>query len=333
MLRPSVRSPLLAAALLAAIPAALSAQEVRVYSSGPGERVAFVTSDRLMLGITTSSDSERADTLGLLIEEVREDSPAGRAGLKRGERIQSINGVNLRAGRDDAGTEEYEGVLSRRLTREMGKVKEGDEVELRIYGDGRTRTVKVKPVKSSELSSLARSMSRLNDRPVLGLTIGSTGSPRDTLGVFVSSVVSDGPADKAGVVEGDRIAAINGISVRVAREDAEDRAVAAAKADRLRREIERLTVGTAAELTIISAGRSRTVRVTPVKASDLGGEYTFDVRTAVPLMRQQIERMQTTRPRVMWTPEAAPIPPTPATPPSPPVAPTARTYRSRIVTI
>ena len=66
------------------------------------------------------------------------------------------------------------------------------------------------------------------------------------------------------------------MSVRVAREDATDRPVGAAKANRLRREIEKLEAGQSAELVIITAGRSRTVRVTRMKSSELpGNDFEF----------------------------------------------------------
>ena len=41
-----------------------------------------------------------------------------------------------------------------------------------------------------------------------------TGSARDSLGVFVVSVDDSGPAAKAGIQEGDRIASINGTDLR-----------------------------------------------------------------------------------------------------------------------
>lgn len=323
-----------ATALAVALPAATSAQESRIRIAPRAEgvvvspgRVEIIRGNRLMLGITTSSDSERADTLGLLIEDVMEDSPAAKAGLKEGDRLQAINGTSLRASPADAGQEDYEGILARRLTREMGKVKDGDEIELRVYSDGRSRTMRVKPVEMSELYgergvlSLARV--RNDDRAVLGVTISSSGSARDTLGVFVSAVSTDGPAEKSGIVEGDRIAAINGVSVRVAREDANDPAVGAAKTTRLLRELEKLKAGDVAELTVITAGRSRTVRVTTIKASDLpsgsGGAYGFMLSPSI----EGTLRSFSTDGGGVWV---AP------TPPAPP-APARTTWRTRIVTI
>lgn len=312
------RLTLLPAALVAALAIApnAAAQDVRVWSSAPErERVVFAASaDRPILGITTAGESERADTLGLRIDEVRDDSPAAKAGLKSGDRLQAVNGVSLRAERFDAGERDYNGVLSRRLQREIAKLKDGEAVELRVLSEGRARTVRVTPVKMSELYGSVggfRFATMDENRAMIGFTIGSTASPRDTLGVFVSAVTSDGPAEKAGIVEGDRIAAINGVSVRVASADAEDRAVGSAKANRLRSEIAKLKAGDVAELTVVSAGRSRTVRVTTVKASEMPRNTSGFMEL-----------------RMM---------PTPPTPPMAPAAPRAPLVRgrltSRIITI
>lgn len=328
MTHPTRWSPLLAATFAAALSLAtagttpLNAQEVRVWT--PAERefsAVLVSRDRLVLGISTNEVSERADTLGLRVLSVEKDSPAEKAGLKAGDRLQSINGVTLRAERADAGERDYDGVITRRLQREMAKVKDGESIDLRVVTDGRTRTVKVQPMKSSDLYGTrgAYAWTAATDRAMLGITIGSTGSPRDTLGVFVSAVTSDGPAEKAGLIEGDRIAAINGVSVRVAAADAEDRAVGDAKATRLRSEIAKLKAGDVAELTVVSAGRTRTVRVTAVKASEIPRSATgaAEIRVLQPAMGEMLRRLEVER--------VAPRPPVSPTPPVPPAAPTART--------
>ncbi len=270
--------------------ARLTAQGVRVMTRPDVERVVWMNSDRPMIGLTTTGTSERGDTLGLRIESVQAGSPAEKAGLKAGDRLQSVNGVSLRADRADAGEDDYDGVLTRRLQREVQKTKAGESVELRVVAGSQARTVRVTPVKASELETerapggVRGRMS--SDRAVIGVSVTSTGSARDTLGVFVQSVTTGGPAEKAGIIEGDRIAAINGVSLRVAREDADDPAVGAARAERLTRELGKLQAGDAAELTVVTAGRARTVRLTTVKAEELpGGEMTFfrspggDVRT------------------------------------------------------
>ena len=258
--------------------AALAAQEVRVLTRPDADRRVIVRTremmdDRPMIGVTTAAESERGDTLGLRIESIQRGSPAEKAGLKAGDRVQAANSVSLRADRADAGEEDYSGVLNRRLQREVQRTAAGASIDLRVLSAGQSRTVKVTPVKASDLSTVERrgfSWTGENpDRAMLGVTVASTGSARDTLGLFVQSVVRDGPAEKAGITEGDRIAAINGVSLRVAREDAEDEVVGASRAERLSREVGRLKAGDVAELTVVSGGRSRTVRVTTGKASDL----------------------------------------------------------------
>lgn len=323
-----------AIAILLALPFAAQAQDVRVWTA-PLERSRVVIdrmSDRPMIGVTTAQESRRADTLGLLIDDVQGDSPASKAGLKAGDRLQAVNGVSLRADRADAGERDYDGVLSRRLAREVEKTEAGKAVELRVYADGRTRTVSVTPVKMSELygsaGGYAFSASR-SDRAVVGFTIGSTGSARDTLGVFVSAVTTGGPADKAGIIEGDRIASINGVSVRVAREDAEDRAVGAAKANRLRREIEKLEAGETADLVVVTAGRSRTVRVTLMKSSELpSDDFEFSMPAGIMMPRFA----PSLAPRAP-TPPTAVTPATPRTPPVPPTPARGGTVRMRIITL
>ena len=73
-------------------------------------------------------------------------------------------------------------------------------------------------------------------RAALGVSTTATGTLRDTLGVMITSITSGGPAEKAGLEEGNRIAAINGVDLRVAREDAGDDYMANARVQRLTRE-------------------------------------------------------------------------------------------------
>lgn len=267
-------------ALAAAIPA--GAQSVRVV---PGRAQAFslLGSDdpeRAMLGVSTSP-SGRRDTLGLLVTSVTSGGPADKAGIEEGSRLVSINGVNLRLSRDDAADDDMQGINQNRLTREMRKVKPGENVSLEVYGGGRTRAVQVKTVAASELNPVRKTLAttRTEDRPALGLMLSSTGNKRDTVGVFVQQVVDGGPADKAGIAEGDRIASINGVDVRVPREDVGDWNAATSRIDRLERELHKLTVGQAADLVVVSGGRSRNVKVTTVRSSDLPHTSGFSYRT------------------------------------------------------
>src|SRR3990172_8378243 len=163
--------------------------------TGPGG-LAFVTGDpdRPMIGVSTRGSGKR-DTLGLLVESVTRDGPADKAGIEEGDRLVSVNGVNLRLSPDDAGEPDMEGIANRRLIRELERHEAGDEVELRVYRDGATRTVRLKTVAARELTRMTSGGAKLEaftrvsgDRAVLGISLGGTGSRRDTSGVLVVCV-------------------------------------------------------------------------------------------------------------------------------------------------
>jgi C-terminal processing protease CtpA/Prc len=249
---------------------------------GRGGRLAVTelrtSGDRPVLGIQTSSGGAR-DTLGLLVASVTAGGPADGAGIEEGNRLVAINGVNLRLASADAGDPEMTGVLGRRLQRELDKATAGDVVELRVWSDGQTRTVRVKTVRADELQQPARTLvrSRLDDRPTIGASIGGSPSARDTLGVFVVAVADDGPLAKAGVFEGARIAAINGVDLRVPAADAGDDFMSSSRVRRFQREVDKLTAGASVELRVLANGQARTVTVQTVKRSDLKDAHSFTI--------------------------------------------------------
>src|SRR5689334_5949329 len=129
---------------------------VRVYSYDNGR---FQDDrDRAAIGVSTSSGGMR-DTLGLLVSSVTAGGPADKAGIEEGNRLVSINGVNLKLSASDAGEGDMDGIVQRRLIRELEKVKPGDDVELRVWAGGQTKTVKVKTVAMDDLD---RKSTRLN---------------------------------------------------------------------------------------------------------------------------------------------------------------------------
>ncbi len=271
-MRPTQFTTIAAIAALTALPA--GAQDVQILRA-PRARIesGFDSENRAAIGISTTATGTLRDTLGLMITMVGRGSPAERAGLEEGNRLQSINSVNLRANAADIEDSELSGSLSRRLTRELSKVKPGDEVELRVYKEGRAQAVRVKTVDSDSLfrrGDMVRvGRADADDRPTLGFSIQTSGSRRDTLGVLIVSVGDSTPAERAGLEEGNRIAAINGVNLRVAREDAGDGYVSGAKAQRLQREIAQLKPGSDATLRIYSNGQFRDVRVKVARAGDL----------------------------------------------------------------
>jgi serine protease Do len=272
-----MRTILLGTLLLSAAANLAAAQQTRIVTT-PRARVVVSNDreerDRPYLGITLGSGSKR-DTLGILVESVTPGSPAEKAGLEEGNRIGAINGVSLKLTRDDIGDSEMANAMMNRLTRELRKGKVGDEVSLEVWTGGRYKTVKVKTAMAESVSPARRSRADEEERAVIGVSLSSTGSKRDAEGVFVSAVTEGGPAEKAGIVEGERIASINGVDLRVAKEDLGEPVVASAKVDRLQRELRKVKAGDAVELQVVSGGRTRSVKVTTVKATALPMESSF----------------------------------------------------------
>jgi len=130
-----------------------------------GRRTSHETEDRAVIGVSLGSTGGKRDTLGVLLMGIDDDGPAAKAGLEEGNRVQSINGVDLRVGKEDAGDSYMGSSKVRRLQRELEKVKVGDEVTLKLYvGGGRTRDVKVKTVPQSDLKH--RSMMMFGGTPM-----------------------------------------------------------------------------------------------------------------------------------------------------------------------
>ena len=226
-------------------------------------------SPRAVIGITTSSGTTSRDTLGVLVSSVRSSGPADKAGIEEGNRIASINGVSLKLNAADVGDEDMAGVMTRRLTRELDKLKPGDDVDLRVYANGQTKSVKVKTIDPEDLNQMTIRRS-LDERATLGLSLASTGSRRDTLGVFVIGVEDNGPAAKAGIEEGSRIASINNVDVRTRRSNDDDEWVfRTSNVQRLEREIARVKPGDDVALRVYFNGQYKNVTVKAVRASDL----------------------------------------------------------------
>jgi predicted metalloprotease with PDZ domain len=300
-MKTAVLVPALAVSALAASTEAMA--QVRVETAPRAYAYTFTNDpDRPMIGVSTRTSGKR-DTLGLLVESVTRDGPADKAGVEEGDRLVSVNGVNLRLSAADAGESDMEGVANRRLIRELEKQKAGDEVELRVYRDGNTRSIRVKTVTADELNkdTFTATTNQLGfrrnmDRAVLGISLGGNGSRRDTLGVLVVGVANEGPAAKAGIDEGDRVAAINGVDLRVASEDAGDWQASNSRINRLNRAMENVKAGDAVELRVYSNGQTRTVRVEAAKASDVEGEGFFFNGNAMGRFPMTIPRAVRVRP-------------------------------------
>ncbi|NUQ21235.1 MAG: PDZ domain-containing protein, partial [Gemmatimonadaceae bacterium] len=266
---------------------------------------------RSMIGVSTSSGGAR-DTLGLLSTSVTPGGPAERAGIVEGDRIAAIDGVNLRLSAADAGEPDMQGITARRLTRELGKIDPGKEVELRLWADGQWKTVRVKTVARDSLvpTRFYRSGDE-DERAVLGFTLSATGSKRDTLGVLIGALKDDGPAEKAGLVEGDRIVSVNGTDLRVSRDDVGDDWVSSTMVSRFQRVMRGVKPGDKVQLRVWSGGQTKNVTITAAKASEL---YKSDRRVRFGGMTMGFDG----EPFIAPMP---PMPPMPAMPTMPTIAP------------
>jgi len=270
------------AVALCAAASPLLAQQPGIYRIGPGEIIGNGVGGfnlgmgaelpRAVIGVGTTSGTTSRDTLGVLVSTVRTGSPAEKAGIEEGARIASVNGLNLRLSAADIGDDQMAGIMSRRLSRELDKLRPGDEVELRVYTGGQWKTMKIKTVNPDDLYSTSRASlpPRADERATLGINLAVTGSSRDSIGVFVMSVDDGGPAAKAGIEEGSRIASVNGVDLRgKTSRDEEDYALRTSNVSRLEREIARVKPGDDVDLRIYYNGQYRNLKVKAGRLSDL----------------------------------------------------------------
>ena len=238
---------------------------------GPGSTYFYSSGSeqRAIIGVSTTNSATSRDTLGVLVSSVRTGSPADKAGIEEGNRIASINGVSLRLAAADVGDEAMAGVLSRRLQRELDKLRPGDAVDLAVNANGQTKNLKVTTIAPPDLNEQWRRSASWDDRATLGINIGLTGSSRDSIGVFVMSVEDNGPAAKAGIEEGSRIASINGVDLRGRSRDQDDYYVRVSAVSRLERELSRAKPGDEVDLRVYANGQFKNVKVKTVSTADL----------------------------------------------------------------
>jgi predicted metalloprotease with PDZ domain len=269
------------AVAVCAAASSIGAQAPRITRIGPGAIVGggaggvFESQPRAVIGIGTTSAASSRDTLGVLVSTVRPGSPAEKAGIEEGNRIGSINGVSLTLSAADIGDEQMANVLSRRLNRELDKLRPGDEVDLRVFASGQTKSIKVKTIAPEDLYATASSSRRNDDeRATLGINIGVTGTSRDTIGIFVMGVEDGSPAAKAGIEEGSRIATINGVDVRGKDSRDTDRDGVGffqqpTNLNRLEREMARVKPGDDVDLRVFYNNQFKNVKVKAGRPSDI----------------------------------------------------------------
>src|SRR4026209_2496954 len=102
-----------------------------------------------------------------------------------------------------------------------------------------------------------------DDRAAIGVTTRA-GGMRETLGLLVQSVTAGGPADKAGIEEGNRLVSINGVSLKLSAADAGEGDMDGIANRRLLRELEKVKPGDQGDLRVWGGGRTKAGKVKTV---------------------------------------------------------------------
>jgi hypothetical protein len=96
---------------------------------------------------------------------------------------------------------------------------------------------------------------------ILGMSLTLSGTSRDTLGLLVASVVAGGPAERAGIIQGNRVGDIAGVSLRVDPADVGQQGVQDQVMRRLARAQRVSQSSEAVSVRIVSGTRERTIEV------------------------------------------------------------------------
>jgi serine protease Do len=248
--------------VLMAVAAVTASAQVR--ASQLGVSVRDLTGDEI-------AKARLAPAGGVLVQDVRPDSPAARAGLRSGDIVIEFDGERVRS--------------ASHFTRLVRETAPGRAVKSVLLRDGARTEVDVTPEAGDRLSmvpglapeiearlrALPRSMGRDFGFPIPGdldptpnlqrgqprARLGLTLSPlTDQLashfgvkeGALVSSVAADSPAAQAGIRAGDVIAAVDGRSVRDSRD--------------IMRAVRDATPGTALDVRLVRDRKEMTVKIT-----------------------------------------------------------------------
>jgi serine protease Do len=166
---------------------------------------------------------------GFLVTDITAGSPADKAGVRGGYKIDDINGMEIALGGDiivgiDNNTvRKIDDILSY-LEREK---KVGDEVQLSVLRDGKIQEtlptiLEVRPGSADQIQQPPQQEQQeqqnqgkpgwlgLSGTAVTPEIAQAMGLPPDTKGYLVLEIIADGPADKAGIRGGYKIDNVNG---------------------------------------------------------------------------------------------------------------------------
>ena len=189
-----------------------------------------------LLGITFAGG--QSTNVPVVVDRVRYNSPAQQAGLKTNDRIVEANGEKI--------------ARVAQLKHVLGRLYGGDSVKLTIQRED--KTLSVEPTLAGELVPY--------EVPYLGLLPKRVASTEP--GVIARHVFADSPAEKSGLLRGDRVVKFNGSDVADAR----------ALSDL----VGRARPGDKASLAYVRDGKEATLKVTLASLPDgVVGELSAEV--------------------------------------------------------
>ncbi|MXW22844.1 MAG: Do family serine endopeptidase [Candidatus Dadabacteria bacterium] len=143
---------------------------------------------------------------GGLVSEVKEGSPADKAGLRRGDVIVSVEGEEIR----DAAT----------LARKLALTQPGIDTKFVVLSDGKEKTLTIKLIEHPENEKIKESTDKLETEEKLGIEVSEiTQQLRNRFkinassGVIIVNVAPGSLAFESGLRVGDVILEVNGDSV------------------------------------------------------------------------------------------------------------------------
>ena len=160
---------------------------------------------------------------GFLVTDVTANSPADKSGIRGGYKISDIHGKQISLGGDVIQAIDNKTIrkIEDMLTYLEREKNVGDAINLTIFRDGKPAEINL--TLAARPDSGQQALLQKEQRPSLGIS-GTNITPgiaramnltQIREGFLVLDIIAGGPADKAGIRGGDKIASINGTEIRL----------------------------------------------------------------------------------------------------------------------
>jgi serine protease Do len=162
---------------------------------------------------------------GFLVTDVTANSPADKSGIRGGYKISDIQGKQIPLGGDVIQAIDNKTIrkIEDMLTYLEREKNVGDAINLTIFRDGKPAEINLTLAARPDSGQQALLQKEQEQRPSLGIS-GTNITPgiaramnltQIREGFLVLDIIAGGPADKAGIRGGDKIASINGTEIRL----------------------------------------------------------------------------------------------------------------------